>query len=260
MKAPENLTRDLEKARDEKCIPVAREVITAMADHLLVSNPDDPHAHDALMLIILRRALETDMNITMEAQYLFQLILGGFSGFNTTIHGCEFAPVDDERYIAIGKKMLTILAEANVRLTNVTPEDTATDFADAKAKLQQLINDEKLTKLEVRYIMDNIFESVKMVNNDFSDSLARSTEKAESKIFGNESMSDLSLGQINKVLINDVHIDYTKPVVPEADAPIDGAALPPSGDGQVAPPAPPEDVIGVDPAKAGDDVSAVPEA
>lgn len=234
---PENLTPDLEKARDEKCIPVAREVLAAMADHLLVSNPEDPRSRDELMLIILRRALETDMNITMEAQYLFQLILGGLSGFNATIHGCEFTPVDDARYIAIGKRMLTILAEADVRLTNVTPEDTASDFADAKAKLQQLINDEKLTKLEVRYIMDNIFESMTIVNNDFSDSLARSTEKAEAKIFGNEAMSDLSLGQINKVLVNDLHIEYTKPA---PAVPPEGAAMPPSGDGQVSPPVVPE--------------------
>lgn len=226
---------DLEKARDEKCIPVAQEILKDMVEHLLVPNPDDPHAHDDLIMFILRRALETDMNITTEIQYLLQLVLGGFSGFNTTIHSCEFAPIDEERYITIGKKMLAILAGANVRLTNVTPADTTADFAGAKETLHALINAENLTKIEIRYIMDNIWESVKVVNNDISESLARSTEKAEAKIFGNEFMSDLTLGQVNKVLINDIRIEYAKKES-GSDIPLEGDALPPSGDGQVAPP------------------------
>ena len=231
-----NLTPDLEAARDEKVVPAARDILADMVTDLMVENPDAPGAYNPLLLKILQKMLDTDMNITMEAQYVFQLLLGAFSGLNTTLHSLELAPTDDARYIAIAKKVLGILSEANVRFTKVTPEETAADFAEAKIKLQTLFTEEKLTKLELRYIMDNVFESVKTVNNSISEALAQSTDKAEAKVFGIGSMSELTLGNINKILVNDITVTFAKPVVavpPEGQV---EPVAPPAGDGQVAPP------------------------
>lgn len=222
-------TPDLEKARDEKCVPVAREILAEMVTGLLA---DD---RDPLLLSILQKSLDADMNITTEAQYLFQLLLGAFSGLNTTLHSLELTPVDETRYTAIGNEILAILSESDVRLTNIKPEDIEKDFAAAKVKLQELFTREKLTRIELSYLVERIFTSITDVNNSFSAKIEQSLARAEAKIFGVESMSDITVKHVNDVLTHDVSVMFSDA---SPELPPDGQATPPSGDGKIDPPAP----------------------
>jgi hypothetical protein len=197
---------DLEKVRDDKCVPVVRAILAEMPATLLADNIDP------LVLSILQKALDTDMNITTEAQYLFQLLLGGFSGLNTTLHSLSLEPVNDVRYTDISQKILQILSDANVRLTGVKADDIVKDFAKAKVQLQELFTTEKLTLIDLNYIVEKIFTAVTVVNNKVQENLASSTARAEAKIFGVESMSDVTVKHVNDVLTNDVNVMFSKPV------------------------------------------------
>lgn len=190
---------DLEKLRNEKCIPVAHAVIDDMVENLL---PTEETGKNYMVMVtnVLKKSLEADLNVTTEASYIPQLILGAFTGLNLTVQACDTTPIDEARYAAIGKKILSMVAEAKVRLTNVKPEDTAADFAPIKEKINALFTEEKLNIMEVRYIMDNIFDSFKIVDTLFKQSLDSAMQRAEAKVFGIEHMTDLTLKHLDGFL------------------------------------------------------------
>lgn len=190
---------DLEKLRDEKCIPIARQMVKELASDLL---PVDGTAIPAgpLAQKFLKFGLDADLNITTEASYIFQLTLGVLSGLNVTVQGVETVPIDDVRYFDIGRKILGFVTEHDVTIGSVTPDQTQVDFAPIKEKINALIAEEKLSMLEVKYIMDNIFKNFTLVNNLFSESLEENSRRAEAKLFGIEDMTDLSMSKLDSVL------------------------------------------------------------
>ena len=196
----ETTQSDLEKIRDEKCIPIARDVLKDIATTLLPPDANVKIDYNPVILKILQRNLENDLNIKIETPYIFQLVLGALSGLNRTVQSCSTVLIDDVRYAALGTKVLGFLAESNIRLTNVTPEEVDADFAPVKEKINTLFAEEKLSMMEVKYIMDNIFEGFKTVQAGFNQSLETSVEKAEAKLLGIEYMSDLTFKKLNDVL------------------------------------------------------------
>lgn len=196
------LAPDLEAARDAKVFPVARAVLADMAELLIPEDANEKVDYNPIVLKTLQRSLDADFNITMEAQYLFQLILGVFSGLNVTVQGVlnEAKPLDDVRYGNIARRILKSVADANVTLGGVTQEQTITDFAPVQAVIKQIFAEEQLTRLEVKYIMDNLFESFNTVNNAYSAQLERSTADAECKVLGINDMSELTLGRVDEIL------------------------------------------------------------
>ena len=206
---------DLDKLRDEKCIPIAREVLADMATSLVAEDANDKIDHNPIILKILKKALDNDLNISMEVPYLFQLILGVFSGLNSAVQKTSPVPIDDVKYGAVAKKILSMVSEANVRMGGVTPEETATDFAPIMEKLNAYFEEQNLSFLEIKYVMDNIFQSFTRVNNLFNENLAGNSARAEAKLFGIESMSDLTMRRLNDVLIAPIlPKDIPSPLVP----------------------------------------------
>jgi hypothetical protein len=195
-------TPNLDTLRDEKCIPIAREVMKDISTTLLPEDANVLVNYNPMILKVLQRNLDNDLNIKVETPYVFQLILGALSGLNRTVQTCTVVPIDDIRYGKIGNKILGILADSNIRLGNVTPEEIDADFAEVKANINALFTEEKLSMLEVKYIMDNIFEAFKVMNAGFNQSLETSVEKAEAKLLGIETMSDLTMKKLNDVLIS----------------------------------------------------------
>lgn len=191
---------DLDKLRDEKCIPIARAVLADMVSGLLPEDANEKVDYNPLVLKMLQHSLDADLNLTTETPYLIQLVLGAFSGLNKTVQTIATVPIDEVRYAAIGVKILKILADSNVTLGSVTPDQTATDFATAKEQVGALVADEKLNMMEVKYIMDNIFDSFRTVSSMYEASIERQTGIAEAKLFGIEHMSDLSLKRLDEVL------------------------------------------------------------
>lgn len=191
---------DLEKLRDEKVFPVARGVFDDMVECLIPEDANDKVDWNPIVLKMLDRSLKADLNMTTETTYMFQLVLGILSGLNTAVQGATTVPIDDVRYGAIGKKILAITAKHNVRMTNVMPEESAADFAPVREEINALFAAEQLSMLEVKYVMDSIFEAFKSVERLYLVNLEQSTKRAEAKLFGVDDMTDLTVGDVDRVL------------------------------------------------------------
>lgn len=192
--------KDLEKLRDEKCLPIAQEILNDLATDMI---PDDANVkvdYNPILLKILARTFEADTNIATENSYLFQVLLGVFSALNRTVQECTTVPIDDVRYGVISKKILAIVAKAKVRMGAVTPEESIADFAPIKEELNGLFAEEKLSMLEIKYMMDNIFESFNAVQTGFNMNVEQSSRRAEAKLFKLEDMVDLSMKKLDDVL------------------------------------------------------------
>lgn len=185
---------DLDVLRDEKCFPIAQTILTEISTGLFEENGVRDVALKALAL-----TLNEDLNISQDMNYIPQLILGVFSGANATVQTCTTVPLDEERYKGIARKMLVILAEENLKL-NIKADETVAVFAGVKAKCDILFLEEKLNILEVKYIMDSIFNYFAMFNNMLGASIQDATEKATAKLFGIESTNDLTMKKLDEVL------------------------------------------------------------
>lgn len=192
-------TQDLDKVRDEKCIPIAREILKDMTTDLVGEN--EVADFKPLILKTLKRTLDADLNIAMEVPYLFQLILGVLSGLNGAVHKSSPVKIDDVRYASIVRRLLTMVSDANIKMGAVTPEESAKEFEPLVSKFNDLFSAENLSFVEIKYVMDSIFDSFKSATDLFNKSLEESSQKAEAKLFGVDTMSDLTMGKLNSVLI-----------------------------------------------------------
>ena len=189
-------TKNLEVLRDEKVFPIVQTLLKEMSGELML-NTD---GHKALTLKTLSLMLDADLNIASEVAYVPQLILKVFANINETLQSCTLIETDDVRYNSILSKMLTIVSDANVRLGNLTPDEVKFDFNPIKEKFNELFFAEKLTKIEMDYMIKNLFEAFNSYNNLLSGSVTMATEKMECKILGIDSMSDLSLKKLDEIL------------------------------------------------------------
>lgn len=192
-------TKNLDQLRDEKCFPIVREIFKDVAGELIqeTETPD----YNPLILKMLKKTLEADLNITIEVSYVFQVILGMLSGLNSAIQRSSPVKIDDARYASIARRILTIVSDANVRLGSVTVEESKADFEPVVTKVNDLFLAENLSFVEIKYVMDSIFESFKNVNNLFSTNLESSIKRMEAKVLGIGSMDELTMQKLNSVLI-----------------------------------------------------------
>ena len=195
-----------EQLRDEKCVPVARGVLIDMAAGLMDANGD----FAPMMLKIMQRSLDADLNIVMDNPYVFQLILGTCAGLNATVQACDTMPIDDVRYNMVARKILSILATSNVPMAPADPKgklDTVkieTDFSAVKEQLNALFKENNLSRIEVNYIMENIFTGFQATQNAFSNVVANYVETATAKVMGLDYASDLTMKKLNDVLVGEV--------------------------------------------------------
>lgn len=196
---------DLDKLRDEKCIPVARGVLIDMAAELMPTTGVSRAELQPVIMKILQRSLDADLNVLQENPFVFQLILGVLSGLSTTVQSCNTVAIDDARYGAIGKRILGIVATADIPMgKTLTPEEIETHFAAVKEQLNALFTEEKLSWLEVKYIMDSIFGAFKVTQQIFSENVEMSTHRMEAKLLGIGSMDELTMKTLDKALITPV--------------------------------------------------------
>ncbi len=189
---------DLEKIRDERCFPIVRSVFEEFPSGLVV----DPKDQKELQLKCLSAMLAADLNIAIEVSYVPQVILGVLSALNKTMNECGRVN-DEERYRGIAEECLQIVADQmeSIKLGSVTQEDTEKDFAPIKVKLMALFEVEKLSEMEVKYVIQKILEKFTDFHNAISNSISSSTARMEAKILGIDTMSDLGLKKLNEVLI-----------------------------------------------------------
>lgn len=191
---------DADQLRDEKCMPLAHAMFDDVARLMVPEDANQGVDYTPVLTALLSKCLEANLNLTTENPYVFQLMLGILAGLNVTVQGCDTTPIDDVRYGAIARKILQITADAHITLGSVTTEQTAADFAPVKEQINALIKEENLSMLELKYIMDNIFESFTAVNNGFSDSVGNSMKLAEERLWKVQDMSDIDMGMLDTVL------------------------------------------------------------
>lgn len=191
---------NLDKLRDEKCIPVAQLVLEDIASDMMPEDANEKVDYNPVTLKILQRTLDADTNISTENSYIFQLLFGVFQSLNKTVQECNTIPIDDIRYGVIAKKILGTVADAHVRMGTIADADKDADFAQIKEKLNELFSAEQLSLLEVKYIMDNILDSFNTVQGLFSMNVEISSAKAIAKSMGLESVNDLSMKKLDDVL------------------------------------------------------------
>src|ERR1035437_4700271 len=196
---------DLEQLRNDKCIPLARAILGDIAleeGGMIPQDANDKIDYNPIVMKMLQKSLNADTNIATENSYVIQLILGVFAGLNKTVQQCNTVPIDDVRYRKITRQILQILVDAGegIRMGSVKPEETDADFVPVKEKLNVLFTEEKLSMLEVKYIMDNIFDSFTTITNLFNSSVEVQAGKAEAKLFGIQDMGDLSMKILDEKL------------------------------------------------------------
>jgi|SRR5665213_220642 len=196
-------TIDLEKLRDEKCIPLAHAVLADAAIDMIPQDANDKVDYNPIVTKINEKTLAANTNLTTENPYIFQLILGVFSGLNAAVQKAPVVPIDDIRYGRIQRQFLQYIVDAgdSIPMGSVTPEAMALAFAPVTEKIYALITKEKLSMMEVKYCMDNIFTSFDMVTNIFAGSIEQHMKRAEAKLFGVVDMTDLDMKTLNDVLI-----------------------------------------------------------
>lgn len=191
---------DLDKARDEKMIPVAQGVLSDMADLMIPEDANVKVDYNPVLLKILGRTLEADTNVETENPYIFQLLLGVFASINKVAQDTIVSAVDDVRYGRIQKQILQIVAKAHVRMGSVTEEEKDADFSPIKQELNGLFAEEKLSIIELKYVMDNILQSFKDVQSIFATNVEQSTSKAIAKSMDLEFVSDLTMKKLDSIL------------------------------------------------------------
>ena len=189
-------SKNLETVRDEKVFPIVQRLLKEISTDLIGSKDEQK----GLTLKVLSLMLASDLNVSSEVSYVPQLILKVFANINETLQSCTLIETDDARYNSILSKMLTIVSDAGIKFGNLTPDEVKVDFAPIKEKFNELFLAEKLTKIEMDYMIKNMFESFNVFNNLLSRSIESATEKMECKILGISTMSDLSLKRLDEVL------------------------------------------------------------
>lgn len=187
---------DLDAQRDVKCVPVARAILNDLAVGLFPEN--GTMDYPALTKQGLERLLEIDANVTTDVPYVYQLILAGLTGLHVAIQAAPTEPMDDVRYSRIARQLISILATANVTLTAKTPDEA--EYAPVKEQVAALIAAEKLTRIEADYVVNNVFAAFNTAQNYAQMTLEGAMKKAEEKLFGIESMTDLGMKKLDEVL------------------------------------------------------------
>jgi hypothetical protein len=194
-------TKNLDQMRDDKCIPLAKSLFKDVADLI---TPDDANVKidfNPIVTKFLEKTLAADTNILMENTYVEQLMLSIFSRLNRVAQTCSVVPIDDIRYGRIQKQILQIVAGDVDNLT-LGKEEKGEDveFTSIKEKIDELVVAEKLSMMEVKYIMDNIFTSFDTVTKTFNMSVEIQVKNANAKLFGIDDMMNLSMKKLDETL------------------------------------------------------------
>lgn len=196
---------DLEALRDEKVVPVAKAVIADIAETMPSTDITPNTDFTTLLIKILQRTLDADLNLTTENPYVFQLVLGAFSAFNTVVQKCKMADADDMRFAKIAGEMMALMVKADIPLgKDVKPEAQIAALEVLQPEFEEIFARENLNSLEVTYILEGIMRAFKTTEQMFSGNVDRSVKKMEAKILGIEDMSDLSMHKLDETLKADI--------------------------------------------------------
>lgn len=191
----------LEQQRDLRVVPVAQSTIEVIAGQNTAVDVNDRSEFTNVILSILQKSLDADLNIVTDVPYIFQLILSVYSAFNTVALAAKKPDVDMARFSKIAHEMMGLLASAKAPMGDgVKPEDQVTALEGIKPQLEELFSRENITQLELSYILESLMHTLKVTNDSFQQQIQRSVDRAEAKVWRLDDFSDLTLKKLDKVL------------------------------------------------------------
>lgn len=198
---PENL----ETLRDQRVLPVVRGVLSDIAEAMPSTDITPNTDFTTLLIKVLQRSLDADLNLTTENPYVFGQVLSVFSAFNTVVQKSKMADAPDERFARIAGQMMRFMASVDVPLgRDVKPEEQEAAMMVLQPEFEALFARENLTSLEVTYILEGIMRALKMTEQLFSGNVARSVSKMEAKILNIDDMTDLTMKKLDETLRVDI--------------------------------------------------------
>lgn len=196
---------DLEALRDQRVVPVVRGMLEDLAASMPTVDINPNSDFTSVLINVLQRTLEADLNLTTENPYIFQLGLGVFSAFNDIVMECKKADSQDDRYARVARRMMELLVGANVPMgMAVKPDEQKQALQVIKPQLEEIFLAENLTSLEVSYILEGILRSYKTIEQLFSGNVDRSVNRMEAKILGLDDITDLSMKMLDATLQRDI--------------------------------------------------------
>lgn len=195
------VTPDPEKERDVRAVPVAHGVLEDLAGLNSVSDVQDRSEFTNVIVKILKRSLEADLNVALDNPYVFQLALGAFGAFNQFIQSCKMAESENKRYSTIAHEMMVLFADAKVPMgMQVKTEEQVAALESIRPQIEEIFAREMLTKLEVSYILEGLMNALKITHQVFSDNVKQAVDRMEAKILQVEFVSDLTMKQLDATL------------------------------------------------------------
>lgn len=192
---------DADQLRDDKCIPIARAMLIDVSTDLIPADGSQEVDLNPVLVKFLTKALEADLNLTTENPYVIQLQLSILSALNVSVQGATTLPIDETRYARIERALLAIASEADIPLGMQAIEDKGRTLGEeALAKINALFAEEKLTFIEIKYVMDTIFNAFNGLQNAFVGSTELSLKKAEESLWGVKDISDVTMGMLDQKL------------------------------------------------------------
>lgn len=192
---------DLEAQRDERVVPVAQGVLADMASEIASTDVNSDTDFTAILVKILQRTLAADLNLITENPEIFKNILGVYSAFSTVVQKSVHASDEDVRFGKIGREMMALLVKANIPMgMKATPALQAAAAEAIQPDLEAIFARENLTWLEIKYILEGLFRSLKSIEQLFSVNVERSVKHMEAKILGIDDMTDLTMGKLDETL------------------------------------------------------------
>lgn len=191
--------------RDVRVAPVAQGVLDDMAEEAAANDVSGSQDFKPLVMKVLQRTLDADLNLTTDNPFVFQLMIGAYSSLSAVIQKCTTNEAREARFGAIGTEMLKVFAGARVPMgSKVKPEDQLKAMEAVQPQLQAIFDREQLTSPEVLHILKGMFRMLQGVEQIFSDSVSQSLHRMEAKILEVNDMSDITMKKLNETLMTDI--------------------------------------------------------
>lgn len=199
--APAEPVRNLDQERDDRVIPVAQGVLEDLAGQTASLDINDKSEFTNVIVKILNRSLDADLNVVQDNPYVWQLIISVFGAFTQVVMDSKMADSQDARYSSIAHEIMTLLAGAKVPMgMKVTTQDQVAALQSIKPQLEEIFAREMLTRLEVTHILEGLMNAMKVTNQVFENNVNSATNRMEAKILQIDDLSDLTMKKLDSTL------------------------------------------------------------
>lgn len=186
-------------ARDAKCAPIARKAL-ALCLAQKASLADVPLAADikAVTEAIIAELALTNATV-LEVNWVSKLMVQAIGNGAVSIWQTEGLESGDERYHAAAYALLKVLVDEEVTLGMYTPEELKEKYASVGAKIVATVKELGLNAVEADYVFGLLSAMATNIGKNVTNSVEVAKEKTAEKLFGVESLNDVTIARIVEI-------------------------------------------------------------